>query len=173
MKVKKKVLFMKRLRWIGLLFGVLMYCGTFLAFGHLIASLLGIAAGLGFYYICDSESRRTMCQHVADDLRSAVTEAGHSRCIVEIKSISTGLITRVYIIGAKGIAARYNRAVMERINRSWYKKHIWVTQIVELNHENELKEAHEYLDDALLDDLKRMRGEKWGRKGEDDKEGKR
>jgi hypothetical protein len=48
-----------------------------------------------------------------------------------------------------------------------------VTQIVELNHENELKEAHEYLDDALLDDLKRMRGEKWGRRGEDDKEGKR
>lgn len=160
MEVKKRVMLFKYLRYLGLVPGILMFCATFAAFGELMASLLGIGAMLGFYTICDKESKRTLCQYVADDLKAAVTEAGHSRCIVEIRSINAGLITRVYIIGAQGIAARYNRAVLERINRNWYRKDIWVTQIVELNHENELQEAHEYLDDALLEDLKRMKGEK-------------
>ena len=160
MEIKKKITFFRYLRYLGLIPGILMFCGTFSAFGELPATILGIGAMLGFYAICDRESKRTMCQFVADDLKTALTKAGHSRCVVEIKSISAGLITRVYIIGANGIAARYNRAVLEQINRSWYRKNIWVTQIVELNHENELEEAHEYLDDALLDDIKRMRGEK-------------
>ena len=36
-----------------------------------------------------------------------------------------------------------------------------MTQILELESEGELAEAQEFLDEALLDDLKRMRGERW------------
>lgn len=102
-----------------------------------------------------------MCQYVAEDLKEAVTAAGLNQCVVEIKSIHAGLITRIYLIKAGPLATRCNRAVMERINRSWYRKSIWVTQILELESEGELAEAQEFLDEALLDDLKRMRGERW------------
>lgn len=166
--VRKRVKILKCLRWAGGIFGIVMYLATENVFGELIAVLLCLFATMGFFYICDGESRRTMCQFVADDLKSAVTAAGHSRCVVEIRSMSAGLITRVYLIGAGGLAARYNRAVLERINRSWYRKDIWVTQILELEHESELEEAHDFLDERLFDDLKQMRGEKWKPDGKDD-----
>ena len=98
-----------------------------------------------------------MCQYVADDLRAAVAAAGLSRCVVGIKSINAGLITRIYLIQAGPLATRCNRAVFERINKSWYRKSIWVTQILELESEGELEEAQAFLDEALFDDLKKMR----------------
>lgn len=170
MDVKKQVRTFKNLRWAGGFFGIVMYVATVHAFGELMAVGLCLAATMGFYHICDAESRRTMCQYVADDLKDAVTSAGHSRCVVEIRSMSAGLITRVYLIGAGGLAARYNRAVLERINRSWYRKDIWVTQILELEHENELEEAQDFLDERLVDDLRQMRGVR--KKKDDDESGK-
>ena len=158
--VQKKVKLMKNLRWIGMLLGIIMYECTVISFGSLLATFLGVISALAFYYICDSEGRRTMCSFVADDLKDAVLAAGHSRCIVEIKAMNVGLITRVYLIGAGSRALRCNREVLERINKSWYKKAIWVTQILELEHESELEEAQEFLDDALLDDIRKRRGEK-------------
>lgn len=164
MDVKKRVTIFKNLRWVGGIFGIIMYLATFQPFGELMASALCMCATIGFYRICDGESKRTMCQYVADDLRAAVAAAGHSRCVVEIKALSSGLITRVYLIGVTGIAARYNRAVMERINRSWYRKDIWVTQILELQNESELEEAQDFLDERLADDLDQMRQDRKNRK---------
>ena len=158
--VEKKVKIMKWLRWAGILPGVLMYEMTAGSFGSGWATVLAALAAAGFYYICDSEGRRTMCQFVADDLKQAVQKAGLSHCVVEIRSMNVGLITRVYLIGAGSLALRCNRAVLEQINRSWYKKSIWITQILELEHESELAEAQEFLDDALLEDIKKRRGER-------------
>ena len=169
MEIKKKIQFFKRLRWAGILFGLIMYLATFMAFGDVAAMLLAAAATAGFFAICSRESTRTMCQHVADDLKNAVLEAGHNRCIVEIKSMNAGLITRVYLIRPEGKETLLNRVVLERINRSWYRKNIWVTQILGMEDESELKEAHEFLDEALLDDLMKKKGESWNKPGDKDK----
>ena len=162
---KKRVTMMKRIRWAGLPMGLLMYMGTEQSFGTIAATVLAVVAAVAFYFICDGEGRRTMCQYVADDLRAAVAAAGLSRCVVEIKSINAGLITRIYLIQAGPLATRCNRAVFERINKSWYRKSIWVTQILELESEGELEEAQAFLDEALFDDLKKMRD----RDGKNDK----
>ncbi len=169
MEIKKKVQFFKRLRWMGIVFGLIMYLATFMAFGDIAATMLAAAATAGFFAICSREGTRTICQHVADDLKSAVLEAGHNRCIVEIKSMNAGLITRVYLIRAEGKETLLNRVILERINRSWYRKNIWVTQILGMEDESELQEAHEFLDEALLDDLKRKRGELQGKPEDEDK----
>lgn len=161
MEVKKRVMFFKRLRWLGLVFGIIMYCCTFMAFGDMAAVLLAGMASGGFFWICSRESVRTICQYVADDLKSAVMEAGHNRCIVEIKSLNAGLITRIYLVRAEGKETLLNRAVLERINRSWYRKNIWVTQILGMDDESELQEAHDFLDEALLEDIRKKRGTKW------------
>ena len=104
--------------------GLLMYMGTEQAFGDIAATVLAVAAAVAFYFICDGEGRRTMCQYVADGVRAAGAGAGVSRCVVEIKSINAGLITRIYLIQAGPLATRCNRAVFERINKSWYRKSI-------------------------------------------------
>jgi hypothetical protein len=87
--------------------------------------------------------------------------------VVEIKSIHTGLVTRIYLIGAGRLAARYGRTIISHISESWYHKSVWATQLVELEHESELEEAQSFLDEKLLEDIKRMRGERWdhGRDG--------
>ena len=169
METRKKVQFFKRLRWMGVIFGLVMYLATFMAFGDMTAVLLAAAATAGFFVICSRESTRTMCQYVADDLKNAVKEAGHSRCIVEIKSLNAGLITRVYLVRAEGKETLLNRVILERINRSWYRKNIWVTQILGMDDESELQEAHDFLDEALLEDLKRKKGESWDKPEQKDK----
>lgn len=169
MEVKKKVQFFKRLRWMGVIFGIIMYLATFMAFGHITATLLASLATAGFFAICSREGTRTMCQYVADDLKNAVKEAGHNRCIVEIKSINAGLITRVYLIRAEGKETLLNRVVLERINRSWYRKNIWVTQILGMEDESELKDAHDFLDEALIEDLKKKRGDSWDNREDKEK----
>ena len=170
MEIKKKIQFFKRLRWMGLLFGIIMFCCTFMAFGDAAAVALGVAASAGFYWICTRESTRTMCQFVADDLKKAVMDAGHSRCIVEIRSLNAGLITRIYLIRAEGKETLLNRVILERINRSWYRKNIWITQILGMEDESELQEAHDFLDEALIEDLRKKKGESWDKP--DDGEGK-
>ena len=154
---KKRISLMKKIRWLGLLLGFLMYGCTRQSFGEIMATVLAVISAVSFYFICDGEGHRTMCQYVAEDLKEAVTAAGLNQCVVEIKSIHAGLITRIYLIKAGPLATRCNRAVMERINRSWYRKSIWVTQILELESEGELEEAQAFLDEALFDDLKKMR----------------
>lgn len=165
--VRKRIKIMKWIRWAGLPLGILMYAGTRQAFGQIIATALAVIAAAAFYFICNGEGRRTMCQYVADDLKAAVTAAGLSKCVVEIRSISTGLITRIYLIKAGPLAARCNRAVLERIRKSWYGKFVWVTQILELESEGDLEEARGFLDETLFDDLKQRQGEKWNRDGKE------
>ena len=172
MEVRKKIQLFHRLRWCGVLFGVIMYLATFTAFGDMLAMLLAVAATVGFFIICSLEGTRTMCQFVADDLKQAVQEAGHSRCIVEIKSFNAGLITRVYLIRAYEREAILNRVIIQRINQSWYRKKIWVTQILGMEDESELQQAHEFLDEALIEDIRRKRAESWKDSDDRDKNGK-
>ena len=168
--VRKRIKIMKWVRWAGLPLGVLMYTGTRHSFGEVIATALPVIAAVAFYFICDGEGRRTMCQYVADDLKAAVNAAGLSRCVVEIRSINTGLITRIYLIKAGPLAARCNRAVLERIRKSWYRKSVWVTQILDLESEGDLDEARGFLDETLLDDLKQLRERRWNYKNYKDEE---
>ena len=55
MDVKKRVRIFKNLRWVGGVFGIIMYLATFQAFGDLMASALCLCATIGFYRICDGE----------------------------------------------------------------------------------------------------------------------
>jgi hypothetical protein len=48
---------------------------------------------------------------------------------------------------------------MEKITQSWYKDMVWITQLVDLNNEDEIKEARETLDDELIEEIKRLREE--------------
>lgn len=161
-QIKKRISLLKRVKWICLLLGFVMFISTNAAFGFGWAMSLSTAAAVGFYLICDGEVRRTICQYVADDLKDAVASAGHKKCVVEIKSLRGGLITRVYLIGAGARAGICGKAVINRIKRSWYKNSVWVTQLVDLEDESELETAQEMLNEELLSDFKKMKERKSG-----------
>ena len=156
-QTKKKISFLKRIKWMCLLFGFIMYISTESVFGLGWATALTVASMAGFYLICDGEARRTICQYVADDIKDAVASAGHKKCIVEIKSLRGGLITRVYLIGAGARAGICSKAVISRIKRSWYKSSVWVTQLIDLDDESQLETAQEMFNEELLSDLKKMK----------------
>lgn len=156
---KKRFILMNLIKWLGLGFGLIMFVATRDAFGQIWAAVLAVLAAVGFFVICHREGRNIMCQCVADDLKDAVETAGHSRCVVEIRSSHVGLLTRVYLIGAGKRAAMYGRAVVQRINDSWYRRSIWAAQMIDLMDESEIEDAQFLLDEELLKTLKQIRGE--------------
>lgn len=156
-ETKAQMTFFRRLRWAGLLFGGIMYYGTIGAFGGIIAALLAILAAVSFFVLCDVTAQQVICIYVADDLKAAVERAGHDRCVVEIRSLRVGMVTRVYLLGAGRLTKRCSKAVIEQIRQSWYRKWIWVTQMVDLADESEIKAAQALLDEELATDLQRMK----------------
>ena len=71
-QTQKKIFLLKRVRWICLLLGIIMFIGTRDAFGFGWAAALSTVSAAAFYLICGGEVKRTICQYVADDLKDAV-----------------------------------------------------------------------------------------------------
>lgn len=163
--VKKKFELLNRLKWMGGLLGLVVYLATWEPFGELLAMALCFFFTTTFYRICKKESMRLLCDFVAADLKKVVQEAGHEHCIVEIKSFAEGLITRVYLVNAGARSALYGRIVLSHIGNSWYKKNVWVTQMLDVAGEGEIQDASRMLDDELYQQLKKARMEAKAAKG--------
>ena len=56
-QTKKKISFLKRIKWMCLLFGFIMYISTESVFGLGWATALTVASMAGFYLICDGDSK--------------------------------------------------------------------------------------------------------------------
>ena len=158
-QVKKNLTILNKLKYLGLLLGAGMYLYVEPRMGSLWASALCLLAGMGFTFICENSARTIMCEHVAKDLGAALRERGFSRHSFEIKSLKTGLIIRIYMIRAEEKVAQCNSIIMERISQSWYKESVWITQLVDLDSEDDIRDARESLDDELVEQLKKMRDE--------------
>lgn len=154
-RVRKRVVLLRRIKWLGLLFGLIMYYVTVPAFGDIIATILACAAASAFYIICDRESKATMCEHVSQHLHDALIGVGQKESVFEIKAARPGLIIRVYLIRAHEKAPLCTKVLLHTISESWYRSGVWVTQIADLNSENEIEEAQQTLNDELLEDLRK------------------
>jgi len=154
-RVRKRVDLLGRIKWLGLFFGLIMYYATVSAFGDIIATALACAAATAFYVICDRESKTTICEHVSGHLHTVLVNAGQRDSVFEIKTARTGLIIRVYLIRAHERAPLCTKALLHAISESWYRSRVWVTQIIDLNSENEIEDAQQTLNEELLEDLKK------------------
>ena len=157
-KVKKTIRLLGRHKSLGLVLGGIM---SFLIQPRLgnICSVLGTAAGIGFMFICENERKNVLCDHVADDLHSALEAGGYGDAAFEIKVMKPGMIIRIYAIGADVDAARCNDIVVKKIAGSWYKERVWITQLVTVDSEEEIESTRKTLDEELLSDLKKMKDE--------------
>lgn len=160
-KIKKRIVLLSRLKWLGLLLGAIMCIFTQPRFGDIWSVILGTAAGVGFMFICENEKKNIICDHVADDLHSALEKQGYRDVVFEIKIMKPGMIIRIFTIGtSEEDTVICNRAVVRQISRSWYREKVWITQLVSVRNEDEIDETRKALDDELIEDFKKMKEEK-------------
>ncbi len=119
-KIKKRIVLLSRLKWLGLLLGAIMCIFTQPRFGDIWSVILGTAAGVGFMFICENEKKNIICDHVADDLHGALEKQGYRDVVFEIKIMKPGMIIRIFTIGtSEEDTVICNGAVVRQISRSW------------------------------------------------------
>ena len=57
-------------------------------------------------------------------------------------------------IQARNRAEIYSKVISDRLEASWYKKHIWLTQVVDVERAEAIGDARRVLNDALIEDIK-------------------
>ena len=152
--VRKKADLLGRIKWLGLLLGLLMYYATAYAFGDIISTVLACIAATVFYVMCENERKSIVSRHVSDQLSQTLNRIGQTENVFEIKTANMGMIIRVYLIRAGERAPACTKAVLDAIAKSWYCSRVWVTQIVDLDRREEIPQAQQALNEELLDDLK-------------------
>ena len=153
--VLKRQRILKWLRYLGFLFGAVMYWVMYMSLGETAAIILGVLAGVSFFAICDHGRKTILFDHIAEQLKEEIARLGRMECVIEIKMIRIGLIIRVYLIKAGDQTARYSKAIVDAISRSWYKQHVWITQVVSVDSEEEIKQAEKNLNKDIIAEIEK------------------
>lgn len=162
-KAEKDSLRLGRLSWFWFVPAFIMFFAGRMAFGTAVAVILAAVFGIGYFKICTGAKKKVICDEIISDMQKSLGKEGFENTVFEIKSMSIGLVVRVYFIRARSRAEIYSRIISERIESGWYKKHIWVTQVVDVEKTEAIEDARRVLNDVLLQDIR----EKLGRKGKE------
>lgn len=154
-RVRKKADVLGRIKWMGLFAGLVMYYATVYTFGNTISTILACVAAVAFYYIFENERRSVVSKCVSEHLDGVLTKMGQRESVFEIRNTGRRMIIRIYLIKAGERAPLYSKAAIDAIAKSWYRSRVWITQIVDLNNQDEIPEAQKVLDDELFEDLKK------------------
>lgn len=154
--VRKKAGILGRLKWLGLFAGLIMYYATVYSFGNVISMILACVAAVAFYSICENERRTVVSQYVSEHLSEVLKKVGQAENIFEIKTTGTRMIIRIYLVRARERAPLCSKAALEAISKSWYRSKVWITQIVDIDNQEEIPEVQRALDDELFENLKKM-----------------
>ena len=98
---------------------------------------------------------RVICEEIFSDISETLEKVGHDEIFFEVKKFSPGFVIRVYLIRARNSAPMYKKAILDRLNRGWYKRHVLAAQVVDIEGVEDVKEAQRMLNSALIEDLKR------------------
>lgn len=154
-KVRKKADVLGRIKWLGFFAGLVMYYATVYTFGNTISMILACVAALAFYCIFENERREIVSKCVTEHLDDVLTKIGQQESVFEIRNTGRQMIIRIYLIKARERAPLCSKAAIDAIAKSWYRSRVWITQIVDLNSQDEIPEAQRVLDDELFEDLKK------------------
>ena len=150
------------LKWLSIFFGYIMYAFTKDSFGWIIAMLLSAVAAEAFWILINREKARLIGQTIAGEIRAAISEAdGNVENFIEIKRLRSGIIARIYLIGAEDKVTLIHRAVARRMEECTLKKYLWVLQMTDMPRKSALPETRRILNEQLIDELlRRNRGDR-------------
>lgn len=157
-KAEKNSQKLEKLRWFWFIPSAAMFAGTQIPFGRGVAFCLSAVFGIAFYLLCTRGRMFIICEEIVRDMRDALDSLGQMENVFEVKSFSVGLVVRVYLIKARRMAPICNKAILDKIDRGWYKNLVWVTQVVDIEGESEVKEAQKALNESLLEGINQENG---------------
>lgn len=144
-----------KLKWMGMLMGIVMYYATVASFGSIVSTVLACIAAVAFYTICENERRRVVSGCVSKHLTEVLAGVGQSESFFEIRTSNVGMIIRIYLVGAGDRTALCARAATDAISRSWYNSKVWITQIADVKSEDEIPRLQKVLDEELIEGIKK------------------
>lgn len=154
-KAEKNSSKLETIRWLCFVPALIMYFAVREAFGTAAAMIAAAVFGMGFFAICSRGRMRVICEEIVSDISETLEKMGHDEIFFEVKKFSPGFVIRVYLIRARNSAPMYKKAILDRLNRGWYKRHVLAAQVVDIEGVEDVKEAQRMLNSALLEDLKR------------------
>lgn len=160
--MEKTVKIIGWLKWLSFFFGYIMYVFTADSFGEFAAVLLAAAAAVSFWILISREKARLIGQTIAGEIRAAISEADRNvENFIEIKRLRSGIIARIYLIGAEDKVTLIHKAVARRMENCSLKKYLWVLQMTDMPQKSALPETRKILNEQLIDELlRRDRGDR-------------
>lgn len=119
-------------KWICFPLGYLMYFCTRGSFGEVAAVLLAIFATVIFWALMRNEQRNLIGHTIATQIKEAISEISNAENFIEIKKLKSGIIARVYLINAKDQVAVVHKAISAKMEKSVFKKYLWVMQLTDM-----------------------------------------
>ena len=153
-KAERNSLKLGRIGWFWFLPSIVMFLVTQPPFGTVAALALSAVFGLAFNRICKKARNGIICEEIVRDMKEGLDKAGFKDTVFEIKNVNIGLVVRVYMIQARSRAEIYSKIIADRLESGWYKKHIWMTQVVDVERAEAIGDARRVLNEALIDDIK-------------------
>ncbi len=154
-KAEKNSSKLEILRWMCFLPALIMFTAARGAFGTAAAAVLAGAFGIGFFVICSRGRMRVICEEIVSDISQTLDKMGHDEIFFEVKKFSPGFVIRVYLVRARNRAPLYKKAILDRLDRGWYKRHVLAAQVVDIEGAEDVKKVQRILNTALIEDLKR------------------
>ncbi len=151
--MEKNCRMLKRLKYLSLPMGLLMFELTRDSFGISVSFTLGCIAAIAFRSIVVRELSRQVTTELVKTIEEAIRETADVKNIVEIQKINGGLIARIYLVNAAEKTALINNAIRNKIENCSLKNYLFAMQMTNLSTPGAIKEAREVLNRQLLEEL--------------------
>lgn len=143
------------LKWLCFPLGYIMYFFTRDSFGEFIATVLCVIAAVSFWLLMISERSRLIGQTIVSEIRRAISETANVESFIEIKTMRSGIIARVYLINARDKAAMIHRSISRRLDDCALKKYLWIMQLTDIPGINAIRETRRMLNEQLIEEFLR------------------
>ncbi|MBK5253181.1 MAG: hypothetical protein JJE03_01715 [Peptostreptococcaceae bacterium] len=153
MNYNKKLNTIKKLRWLSPLMGAIMFIGTVYSFGVFTALLLGFIATSMFWLIINRYYAQTILEIVKEKVNAVISNIKGIDSIVEINSINSLMIARVYIINSSIQSHLIKEALVKKISDKIATKHLKAIQIALISSKDEYKPTKEAFNKQLAKEL--------------------
>ncbi|HKK96443.1 MAG TPA: hypothetical protein VJ916_09060 [Anaerovoracaceae bacterium] len=153
MSYEKKLSLIKKSRWISIILGAIMLSGTFYSFGIVMAVLLAVSFSTAFWFIINKYYAQTILDFVKDRVNSIISNINDTDSIVEVNSINSFMIARVYLINKTIQSSLIKEAIIKKIGEKINSKHLRAVQIALIKSKSEYRNTKEEFNKQLVKEL--------------------
>ena len=130
-----------------------MFLGTYYSFGIILATLLAISFSVIFWLLINKYYAQTILDFVKDRVNKVISNISDVDSIVEVNSVNSFMIARVYLINKTIQSSLIKEALIKKIGEKINSKHLKAVQIALIKSRNEYRNTKEEFNKQLLKEL--------------------